>query len=181
MIILETPRLIIRSWQETDSDLMYLINNDEQVMEFFSKRRTREQSVALMDSLNNAIKETGFGFYALESKEERTCIGSCGLAATKELEPPFPDGTIEIGWRLAPQYWGKGYITEAANALLKYGFKQKRLKEIVSFAVPQNIRSLRVMQRIGMQRDKSRDFDHPRIGDEFSHLRPHVVYAINEA
>lgn len=178
MIILETPRLIIRNWRESDKDLMHVINNDEQVMEFFPFRRTREQSDDVLVLIQNMIKETGFGFYALESKEDQACIGFCGLAATKQLEPPFPDGTIEIGWRLAPQYWGKGYISEAASALLEYGFQEKGLKEIVSFAVPENHRSLSVMQRIGMQRDASRDFDHPRVGNDYARLRPHQVYAI---
>lgn len=181
MIILETPRLIIRNWRESDKDLMHLINNDEQVMEFFPFRRTREQSDEVLYLLKNMIEETGYGFYALERKLDQSCIGFCGLSATKQLQPPFPDGTIEIGWRLAPQFWGHGYIAEAANALLQYGFDKKNLQEIVSFAVPDNHRSLNVMKRIGMLRDASRDFNHPRVNDDYEHLRPHHVYAITKA
>jgi RimJ/RimL family protein N-acetyltransferase len=90
----------------------------------------------------------------------------------------FPGGTVEIGWRLAPEFWGMGYATEAAKAWLAFGFQTLALGEIVSFAVADNRRSTAVMERIGMARDASADFDHPAIGEDYAHLRRHVVYRL---
>ena len=80
---------------------------------------------------------------------------------------------------MATRYWGKGYVTEAAKALLSMAFDEKRLSEIVSFAVYNNHRSTAVMKRIGLNRDAARDFNHPRVPEEtHPHLRPHVTYAL---
>ncbi len=177
MTILETPRLIIRNWEDRDRDLFHLINSDNEVMHFFPFRRNRKQSDELFDRLQKMIAETGLGFYALEERESGQCIGFAGLART-DLEPFFPDGTVEIGWRLARAFWGKGYITEAGKSLLDYAFGPLGLEEVVSFAVHDNDRSTAVMQRIGMVRDASSDFDHPRIPDETPHLKRHIVYHI---
>jgi RimJ/RimL family protein N-acetyltransferase len=89
---------------------------------------------------------------------------------------------MEIGWRLATRFWGHGYVTEAAQSLLVMAFDEKETPEIVSFAVHDNQRSTRVMERIGLKRDPSRDFDHPRVPeDTHPHLRPHVTYALTLA
>ncbi|MHC5233616.1 GNAT family N-acetyltransferase [Brucella sp. LJL56] len=177
MIILETPRLIIRNWEDRDRDLFHVINSDEEVMRFFPFRRDRSQSDELFDSVQKMISETGLGFYALEEKESGLCIGFAGLSRTN-LEPHLPDGTVEIGWRLATPFWGKGYVTEAGKALIEYAFGTLGLSEVVSFAVHNNERSTAVMQRIGMTRDPSSDFDHPRVPDETPHLKLHSVYRI---
>lgn len=177
MIILETPRLIIRNWEDRDRDLFHVINSDEEVMRFFPFRRDRSQSDELFHHLQKMISETGLGFYALEEKEGGQCIGFAGLARTN-LEPHLPDGTVEIGWRLATPFWGKGYVTEAGKALIEYAFGTLGLSEVVSFAVHNNERSTAVMQRIGMTRDPSSDFDHPRVPDETPHLKFHSVYRI---
>ena len=176
-VILETGRLRLRNWRDSDRPLFAGINADPEVMAFFPFRRTRTEADALMDRITSRIEQTGFGFYAAAIRETNEPIGFCGLALT-DLEPFFPDGTLEIGWRLARLHWGKGYATEAAKALLQYGFERHGVAEIVSFAVPQNTRSTAVMERIGMQRAGSRDFDHPGISDEHGHLRAHVVYDI---
>lgn len=180
MIILETPRLVIRNWEDRDRDLFHVINSDEEVMRFFPFRRDRSQSDELFDVVQKMISETGLGFYALEEKESGQCIGFAGLART-DLEPHLPDGTVEIGWRLATPFWGKGYITEAGKALLEYAFDTLGLTEIVSFAVHNNDRSTAVMQRIGMTRDTASDFDHPRVPDDAPHLKHHTVYRIQAA
>lgn len=176
-IILETERLRLRNWRDSDRRLFAEINADPEVMEFFPFRRTRAEADQLMDRIASRIEQTGFGFYTAALKQTDEPIGFCGLALT-DLEPFFADGTLEIGWRLARPYWGQGYVTEAAKALLRHGFERPGVEEIVSFAVPQNTRSTAVMKRIGMQRAESRDFDHPRIAEEQAHLRPHVVYDI---
>jgi RimJ/RimL family protein N-acetyltransferase len=181
MIILETERLFIRNWQDSDSDLIFEINSDETVMEFFPMRRTRMEAEALFfDVIQPMIAETGLGFYALERKETGEPIGFCGLARVDHLEPHVAKGSVEIGWRLAARYWGKGFVTEAAEALLKHAFETLGLPEIVSFAVHDNRRSTAVMERIGMSRVDGGDFDHPRVPDSHPHLQRHVLYRLTQ-
>lgn len=177
MIILETERLRLRAWAETDRELFAEINNDPTVMEFFPFRRTRAEADALFDRNNRNIFETGFGFFALALRDNDAPVGFCGLART-DLEPHLPDGTVEIGWRLALPHWGKGYVTDAARALLDYGFGERKLREIVAIAVPANTRSTAVMKRIGMRPDSMRDFDHSGVPDTHPQLKRHVLYAI---
>lgn len=177
MIIAETDRLIIRNWKPADADLFHLINSDDAVMEFFPTRRDRAQSDEMMMVLTDRIDRTGYGFFAVERKADAAPIGFTALSRT-DLEPHLPNGTVEVGWRMAPQYWGTGYATEAALAMLRLGFEQRNLAEIVAFAVAANRRSTAVMKRIGLRRDPSRDFDHPRVPETHPHLKRHVVYAM---
>ncbi|EKF20843.1 GNAT family N-acetyltransferase [Nitratireductor pacificus] len=178
MTTIETKRLILRNWQEGDRALFHRINADETVMEFFPFRRSRAEADALMDRLRDGIAERGFGFAAAEIRATGETIGFVGLHATGDL-PALGPGVIEIGWRLAPEYWGKGYVTEAAAAWLEYGFKTLGLDEIVSFAVAHNRRSIAVMRRIGMTRDAEGDFSHPSVPDSHPHLKPHVLYRLS--
>lgn len=175
MTILETERLIVRNWRDADRDLFFEINSDPAVMAFFAFRRDRKEADAFFDHLRSLIAETGFGFYALERKDNGETIGFSGLART-DLAPHIPLGTVEIGWRLVERHWKRGFASEAAAALLRYGFDQLKLDEIVSFAVQNNNRSTAVMERIGMTRDADGDFDHPRVPDTKPHLQRHVLY-----
>lgn len=177
MTILETSRLIIRNWEETDRDLFHEINADRKVMEFFPFRRARPESDELFDRVRDMIRDTGFGLYAVASKETGEAMGFCGLARANVM-PILPEKSVEIGWRLATRFWGNGYITEAATALLDHGFAHQNLPEIVSFAVASNHRSIAVMQRIGMEAEPSRDFDHPRVPDSHPQLKRHVLYSM---
>lgn len=176
-IILETSRLVLRSWLERDRDLFREINADPKVMEFFPFRRTHAEADALFDRVNAMIKEDGLGFYAVELKETGEAMGFCGLAPAN-MPDIFPVETIEIGWRLATRFWGNGFITEAARALVEHGFGEMKLAAIVSFAVAENHRSTAVMGRIGMMRCPDMDFDHPRVPDTRPNLKRHVTYAI---
>lgn len=177
MIILETDRLILRDWKDTDRDLFREINRDPKVMEFFPYRRSHEEADAMMERINQLIADTGFCFYAMALKETDEPMGFCGLSDAM-LPGILPDGTIEIGWRLATRFWGNGYVTEAACALLDYGFRIKGLSEIVAFAVENNHRSTAVMQRLGMRRDEDGYFVHPRVPDTHPHLQRHVLYRL---
>ncbi|WP_265518083.1 GNAT family N-acetyltransferase [Nitratireductor luteus] len=178
MIPIRTERLLIRNWQDRDRPLFHRINCDPQVMEFFPFRRDREASDALLDILRQNIADRGFGFCALERLEGGDCIGFAGLSLVSGI-PGLPADSVEIGWRLAPEFWGKGYVTEAAYAWLYYGFSELGLKEIVSFAVRTNKRSIAVMQRIGMTHYPEEDFDHPAVPDTHPALKPHVLYRIS--
>lgn len=176
MIICGTPRLILRDWKPVDRHLFRLINADPKVMEFFPTSRSHAESDATMVRTNEMIHATGYGFYAVQLRETGEAIGFCGIAPAN-LDGIFADNALEIGWRLAPRFWGHGYVTEAAKSLLALAFDEKKIPEIVSFAVQDNHRSIAVMKRIGLTRDASRDFIHPRVPDTHPHLMPHVTYA----
>lgn len=177
---LRTPRLVLRNWEERDRELFHHINADDAVMEFFPMRRTRAESDALLDRLADGIDRDGFGFAATEIAETGQCIGFVGITRT-DLAPFIPKGTMEIGWRLAPEFWGKGYVTEAAEAWLAFAFDVVGEDEVVSFAVWNNNRSTAVMQRLGMRHDPSVDFDHPRVPDTHPELKRHLLYRLSRS
>ncbi|WP_136656357.1 GNAT family N-acetyltransferase [Nitratireductor sp. XY-223] len=177
-MIAETERLILRNWRPSDEDAFHRLNSDETVMAFFPFRRDRQQSREVMDRIMREINETGYGFGALQTRDDETAIGFMGLSIPTNLEPHVPRGIIEIGWRLVPEAWGKGYVTEAARELLRIGFEEHGLDQVVAFAVPENVRSTAVMDRIGMRHQPSRDFDHPFVPDSHVHLRRHAYYAV---
>ncbi|MBX9464788.1 MAG: GNAT family N-acetyltransferase [Aquamicrobium sp.] len=177
MMRLETDRLIIRNWEDRDRELFHRINSDDDVMQFFPFRRSRAEADTFLDRIRAENEARGYGFSALELKESGACIGFAGLYPDN-VAPSRLAGTVEIGWRLAPEFWGKGYVTEAAEALLAFGFEELGVKEIISFAVWNNDRSTAVMRRIGMTRDPEGDFDHPRVPDTHPHLKRHVLYSL---
>ncbi|AZO62329.1 N-acetyltransferase [Mesorhizobium sp. M1A.F.Ca.IN.022.07.1.1] len=175
---IRTERLILRNWEQRDRALFHRINSDERVMEFFPFRRDRAAADAKMDELRAWIDEDGYGFAAAEIAATGECIGFVGLLQTDHV-PSLPAGTIEIGWRLAPEYWRKGYVTEASEAWLSFGFETLELDEIVSFAVVENHRSIAVMKRLGMRADPGADFDHPAVPDSHPHLKRHALYRLS--
>jgi RimJ/RimL family protein N-acetyltransferase len=105
-------------------------------------------------------------------------IGFVGLSVPT-FEAHFTP-CVEIGWRLAQEHWGQGYATEAARAAIDFGFQKFELSEIVSFTVPDNLRSRAVMERIGMTRSPADDFDHPALPENHP-LRRHVLYRKSRA
>jgi RimJ/RimL family protein N-acetyltransferase len=175
--IAQTQRLLLATWLADDRDLFREINGDPQVMEFFAFRRSEEEADALLGKLNDMISDDGMGFYAIVLKETGRAIGFCGMSRSN-LAGIFPEVTVEIGWRLATRFWGKGYATEAAAGLLDRAFAADELRMVVSFAVETNRRSTAVMKRLGMQRAPELDFVHPRVPDTHPHLQRHIVYAV---
>jgi RimJ/RimL family protein N-acetyltransferase len=180
MTPIRTERLILRNWRQEDRALFHRINADDRVMEFFPFRRNRAQSDAKMDELGVAIDRDGYGFAAIEIAATGECAGFAGLTGTDYI-PFLPEGTVEIGWRLAPEFWGRGIASEAARAWLGFGFNALGLEEIVSFAVEANHRSTAIMKRIGMRAEPSLDFDHPGVPDSHPHLKRHVFYRLKRA
>jgi RimJ/RimL family protein N-acetyltransferase len=180
VIKLETNRLIIRNWEDRDRALFHEINSDDEVMEYFDYRRSRTESDATMEQWRTSITNTGYGFTAVELKASGECLGTCGMNFLT-IPPLFPQGTVEIGWRFAKRYWGKGYVTEAAEALLSDGFTRRGLSEVVAVAVPANLRSTNVMDRLGMTLDLNAYFDHPRVSNASPHLKRHATYRVNKS
>ena len=175
MIPIRTERLLLRNWEERDRDLFHRINSDDRVMEFFDFRRDRTAADAVMDRMREEIARDGYGWTAAEIAATGQCIGFIGLHQV-EIPGLAAAGTCEIGWRLAPEFWGKGFASEGAGALLAFGFDELGLREIISFAVSSNVRSTAVMERLGMTADPANDFDHPRVLDPG--LKRHVFYRL---
>jgi RimJ/RimL family protein N-acetyltransferase len=176
---LRTGRLILRQWEERDRPFFHRINSDDRVMHFFSARRDRAQSDAMMDRFVAEIERYGFGFAAAEIAETGETIGFIGLEHCDVSTEFIPAGAVEVGWRLAPEFWGKGYASEGANAWLDFGFGSIGLAEIFSFAVWNNDPSTAVMRRIGMEHVAGAEFDHPSVPDTHPHLKRHVLYRIS--
>ena len=172
---LRTPRLVLRHWRESDREPFAALNADPEVMEHFPAPLTREQSDGAVDRIEDHLRHKGFGLWAIEVVGGAPFIGFTGLVTVSFFAPFTP--AVEVGWRLARAHWGYGYATEAATEALRFAFEEARLREIVSFTVPGNVRSRRVMERLGMHRNPADDFDNPRIpqGDT---LRRHVLYRL---
>ncbi len=172
---LHTERLIIRSWRAEDAAPFAALNADPQVMAFFPKTLSRKESDDWIAMANAHEKEHGMTFWALERKEDHALIGMTGLACMT-IEG-FDRTDVEVGWRLAFEHWGQGFVTEAAKACMKWGFEQKGLPEIIAMTVPANQRSRAVMERLSMTHNASDDFDHPKLPDGHP-LQRHVLYRL---
>jgi ribosomal-protein-alanine N-acetyltransferase len=136
---------------------------------------TRNETRVLISRMEEHHRGHGFGVWAVEAPGVAPFVGFLGLQRVG-FEAPFTPA-VEIGWRLAPAFWGKGYATEGAKAALRLGFEDLNLDQIVSFTVPSNKASWAVMERIGMTRDAHGDFDHPRL-PEGHPLRRHILYRL---
>lgn len=172
-VFLETPRLILRAWRDQDREPFAAMNVDSEVMRYFPKMCTRQESDAIIARAQSSFASEGFGLWAVELKEGGDFIGFVGLARPTWQASFCP--CVEIGWRLARQYWGKGYAPEAALAAMEDGFNRIGLGEILSWTATVNSNSIRVMQKIGMQRNADDDFDHPLLPCDHVLCR-HVLY-----
>lgn len=177
-IIISTERLILRTWQVEDSEAYFQINQDPKVIEFLRGPLSREQVQDFMRYVRRHDEQHGYTTWAAELKETGTLMGFIGLN-TVDWQAHFTPA-VEIGWRLGAEYWGKGYATEGAKAALDYGFKHCNLQEIVAFTVPANIRSIRVMEKIGLKRDSHGDFAHPKLPKE-NPLSKHILYRLSRS
>lgn len=173
-IELETQRLRLVAWQERHIAPFAEMNADPEVMLYFPATLTEEQTRAGVEIWRSQFAERGWSNWAVELKRSGQFIGFVGLSVPRRQLPFSP--CVEVGWRLARQFWGQGYATEAAKASLALGFGQLGLSEIVSFTALTNLPSRAVMERIGM-RNTGRDFDHPAV-PEGSSLRRHCLYVI---
>jgi [ribosomal protein S5]-alanine N-acetyltransferase len=174
--IFESERLGFRKWLPSDAEPFASMNADTEVMEFFPKKLTREESDAFIESIENAFALRGYDMLAVEEKASEDFIGFIGFAHPRFEAPFIP--CVEIGWRLDKKYWNKGYATEGAKACLDYGFRTLGFEEVLSFTGIVNVRSERVMQKIGMK--KIGEFNHPSV-DPSSHVYRHVLYRIRKS
>ena len=172
---IKTERLILRPWREEDLEPFAKLNADPRVMEYFPGLKSRQESDHSAKLMSDHIQRCGWGLWAASLIHTGEFIGFIGLEDVYFTASFTP--AVEIGWRLAFDYWGKGYATEGAMASLRYGFEVLKLEKIVSFTAVQNMRSRAVMEKIGMHHAPKDDFDHPRIS-EGNPLRRHVLYQI---
>lgn len=172
---LVTARLVLRQCQPADLAPFAELGRDRRVMEHFPALLSRDESDRLAAASAAELAELGWGRWALEvaaGPDAGRFAGFAGLSVPG-WEPPFGP-CVEVAWRLARWAWGRGYATEAAQAAIEAGFADG-IPEIVAFTAVTNARSRRVMERLGMERDPARDFDHPLLPEGHA-LRRHVLY-----
>ena len=175
-MVIETERLALRAWQIGDREEFARLNSDVRVMEFMPALLSPAQSDLFLDRIEQHFLRYGFGLFAVELRKDQRFIGTVGL-----MMPAFAahfTPCVEIGWRLAADCWGCGLATEGAKAVVHHAFESLQMESLVSFTVPANVRSRRVMEKIGMTRDSADDFEHPNL-PEGHPLRPHVLYRLS--
>ncbi len=173
----ETKRLILRNWIDTDIPEFIKMNQDPKVMEFFPGPYSPEETIQSINNFKRSIEGHGYGMFACELKEDGQFIGFVGLLY-RDFEASFTP-CVEIGWRIAHKHWGKGLAVEAAYKCLEIGFNEFDLDEIISFTASINQRSERVMQKLGMSRDHTNDFYHPKLEPKHP-LAWHILYRLSK-
>jgi RimJ/RimL family protein N-acetyltransferase len=147
----ETERLLLRRWRADDAPALAAINADPEVMRFIGRGAVlgRGLSDDLITRFEREWRERGFGLWAMEERAAPgELLGFCGLTVPMFLPEVLP--AVEVGWRLARGAWGRGLATEAARAALAFGFEEQEMAEIVAIVQPENVRSLRVAEKLGM-------------------------------
>jgi RimJ/RimL family protein N-acetyltransferase len=167
----QTGRLLMRRWRESDREPFADLNGDPETLRYFPSTLDRAASDALIDRIESRFDQAGYGLWALEIAATGEFIGFTGLS-------PMPDnvpgaGGVEVGWRLARRAWHHGYATEAARAALRVAFDGVGLPEIWSMTAVLNEPSQAVMRRLGMT--EAARFDHPNVPDGHP-VQPHVTY-----
>lgn len=172
-VTLTTERLTLRPWRDDDADAFAAMNADPVVMAHYPAPQTRAESDASFGRVREHFADRGFGVWATEERATGAFVGFVGLSVPR-FEAHFTP-CVEIGWRLVPGAWGRGYATEGARASLAFGFGTLGLAEIVAMTRPDNARSIAVMHRLGMTRNPADDFEYPYFPPAF---RPHILYRL---
>jgi RimJ/RimL family protein N-acetyltransferase len=167
----QTGRLLMRRWRESDREPFAALNRDPETMRFFPAPLDRAASDALIDRIEARFDQLGYGLWALEVTETGEFIGFTGLSPMPQNVPGA--GGVEVGWRLARHAWHRGYATEAARAALGIAFDDLGLPEIWSMTAVLNVPSQAVMRRLGLT--EVARFDHPNVPAGHT-LQPHVTY-----
>lgn len=164
-VYIETERLLLRDWKDEDRAPFARMNGDPLVMEYLPAPLDARASDKLVDHFQDHFKRKNYGLFAVEVKETGEFAGFAGLNTVRfqaHFTSPKKPAT-EIAWRLDYEFWGKGFGSEAGKAVLDYGLKDLNIKEIVSFTVHDNTRTIHLMEKIGMKRDETGDFDYPTL------------------
>jgi RimJ/RimL family protein N-acetyltransferase len=175
---IKTARLVLRRWRDEDREPFAALNADPEVMRYFPRPLTRDESGRFIDRIEARFEADGIGQWAVERREDGRFLGFTGLGPAT-FEAWFTPA-IEVGWRFERSAWGHGYATEAGRVALQFGFEVRGLETILSWTSVLNLPSIAVMERLGMHHDPADDFDHPLIpvGDP---LRRHMLYRLDRA
>lgn len=168
-----SERLGFRAWNENDYEPFAAMNSNENVMEYFPKALSKEESDNFATKIRSRFKEFGYGLYAVDELQTKEFIGFIGFS-----HPSFELGFspfIEIGWRLRKDKWNKGFASEGAKRCLQFAFEHLDLNQVYSFTSKVNTKSEHIMKKIGMK--KIQEFEHPNI-ELGSNLKTHVLYKI---
>jgi len=166
---MKPPRL--RQWTNADLEPFTKMNADPAVMRHMLSPLTATEAHELMTRLQSQIDQHGWGVWAVEVEGE--FAGMVGLNVPRWPLPFSP--CTEVLWRLQTKFQGQGIAHAAAIQAIVHGFENVRLNEIVAFTTPSNLRSIRLMERLGFSRDIHGDFDHPAVPAGHP-LRRHVLY-----
>lgn len=161
----------LRQWRDADLPAFTQMNADAAVMEYFLRRLTAEESAAFLHRIRGAIERDGWGLWAVDVDGQ--LAGFTGLSRPTFAAHFTP--CVEIGWRLRREFWGRGIAYAAARLAEQFAFSRLGLAELVSFTATLNLRSRRLMERLGLQHDAKDDFRHPHLPDNHP-LQPHVLY-----
>lgn len=177
---IETARLTLRRWQPVDAGALSALHADSDVTAWLARGpMSVDEASDVIARFDAHFDAYGFCPWAVERRADGMLIGVCGLSHEVRATHPMAP-CVEIMWRQARHAWGHGYVAEAAAAALADGFERIGLGEILAWTADTNLRSQHVMQRLGMQRQPARDFDHPALPEGHA-LRRHVVYAARAA
>ena len=161
----------LRPWKDSDFEPFVEMNSDPDVMRYFLARLARNEAREMFNRVRSTVDQRGWGVWAVEVNG--AFAGMVGLNIPK-WQLPFSPCT-EVLWRLRKEFWGQGVAHSAASQAIDYGFSKAGLEEIVAFTTPPNLRSIRLMERLGFDRDHHGDFDHPAV-PEGHPLRRHILY-----
>lgn len=171
--MIETDRLILRSWQPDDVMAFAEMNKDEEVMRYLPKCLSFDETMLFYNRIIEEHASKGYGLYVVELKADKSFIGYTGFHGF-DFDVYFSPG-VEIGWRLVKKHWNKGYATEAAKACLDYARSNRMFSEVYSFTAVCNYPSQRVMQKIGMNHIGF--FSHPLLPQNHP-LKEHTLYKL---
>jgi RimJ/RimL family protein N-acetyltransferase len=175
--VIETERLLLRSWREADRAPFFDLCQSHAVMACLGGPASEEQVDAALGRMEASLAKNGFCFWAVERKADGAFLGFCGLKVADAAGAPI-EGEIEIGWRLREADWGQGYMREAALATLRWVWAHRDAKRVIAMTVPTNRRSWGLMERIGMTRRPELDFGHPQFPENHP-LHRHIVYGVD--
>jgi RimJ/RimL family protein N-acetyltransferase len=148
---LETPRLRLRRLTADDADFILGLLNEPSFIRFIADRGVRDLDAA-RDYISNgpmaSYARHGFGLWLTELRATGEPIGMCGLIRREGLED------VDLGYAFMPAFWGQGYASEAAGAALEYGRRALGLRRIVAIVSPDNERSIKVLERLGMRYER---------------------------
>ena len=173
--MIATERLILRRWRQADAAAHRALVTDPRVVATLGGPPPADRSTEVVERQNRFADETGSCFWAVEHRATGAFIGWCGVKPGPEGTPTA--GLPEIGWALAPVWWGQGLAREAAEASLAHGWAIG-LDRVYAITTSGNTRSWSLMERLGMARLPDGDFDHPALAED-DPLRRHITYAID--